>query len=571
MKNKLFIALLVFVGLVAQSCEDFLEEELTNEVTADNYYVLEAGYEDGIRAIYETLDLFWGSEMGMTFGELGTDYHTNGADGSHKEFNLYNSELSPAGDSYINSTSRSGALWPMMYTAINQCNAMVARAAEVQGMDEGLKTQRVAEVRFLRGLFYFTLVKHFGDVHLTLEETEGIETEANRTSREEVYAQAIVPDFEFAMANLPEDQSDYGRPTKFAAQFFLAKALLTRGWLTNSNGDFVQAQSLMEGIINDGRFALLDNWGNLWDQGNQINSEMIWTVQNTQILSLNGSGNRFHLYFLMEYDKLPGMTRDTENGRPWKRARPTRWAEALFNDDPSLDAGGRAAAPQPLGTRADIRYELGYKHVWFCNNPGSYAALDDAGAREFNLAVGDTALFLPHVIVPDAFRLSKNYQVFDPDDYTQKIYPTLNKFIDPQRDNRQRTEGSRDFIMARLADAYLVAAEAALMQGDVATATAHINTIRARAARDGREAEMVVTEDQVDIDYLLDERARELTGEMHRWEDLARTNKLIERVRLYNPAASVLIQDFHVPRPIPQSQIDATDGGYGQNPGYAGN
>ncbi|RMG30785.1 MAG: RagB/SusD family nutrient uptake outer membrane protein, partial [Bacteroidetes bacterium] len=377
--------------------------------------------------------------------------------------------------------------------------------------------------------------------------------------------QAIIPDLEAAASVLPTSQSDYGRPTKQAAEFLLAKAVLTRGWLTNSQADFARAQTLMEGVINNYGHRLLDNWGDLWDIDNQVNDEVIWSVQNTTDLILNASlgssGNRFHLYFLMEYDKLPGMTRDTENGRPWKRARPTRWAEALYNDDPAVE--------QTLGTRADVRYEQGYKHVWLANNPGTYTVGDAAGTREIVIAnKGDTALFLPHRSVTNEFRLSKQYRIYTPDEYNEKIYPTLNKFIDPRRDNRQRTQGSRDFIIARLGDAYLIAAEAALMAGNKAKATEYVNVIRQRAARPGREADMMVTEDQVDIDFILDERARELAGEMHRWFDLARTRKLVERVRKYNPQAAPNIQDHHILRPIPQTQIDAVNGNYKQNPGY---
>ncbi|NNG10062.1 MAG: RagB/SusD family nutrient uptake outer membrane protein, partial [Arenibacter sp.] len=73
---------------------------------------------------------------------------------------------------------------------------------------------------------------------------------------------------------------------------------------------------------------------------------------------------------------------------------------------------------------------------------------------------------------------------------------------------------------------------------------------------------------EVDLDFLLDERARELAGEGHRWWDLARTGKLVERTRLYNPVAAPNIQDYHIVRPIPQDQIDRTLGGYPQNDGY---
>ena len=68
---------------------------------------------------------------------------------------------------------------------------------------------------------------------------------------------------------------------------------------------------------------------------------------------------------------------------------------------------------------------------------------------------------------------------------------------------------------------------------------------------------------------ILDERARELVGENHRWFDLTRMGKLVERVRLYNSDGKDNIQPHHVVRPIPLSQIDRTSGGYAQNPGYA--
>lgn len=560
MKKIILIGSLFLAGMLMSSCEQFLTENLTTDVTADNYYVTASGYEDGVRAMYWALDRVWGSELGMTIGELGTDFHTNGADGSHKEWNTYNQDLSPTGDNYVFN------LWWELYRAINQCNAIIARQGEVEDIDAATLAVRVGEAHFLRGLYYFTLVQSYGNIALTLEETKGIEEDATQVTPLEVYDQAVIPDFEAAIAALPASQSDYGRATKPAAEFMLAKALMTRAYLDgNNNSNASRAQSLMEGVINNYDFELLSTWGDLWDITNQHNAEVIWSVQNSTNLILNASlgssGHRFHLYFLMEYDKLPGMTRTTEHGRPWKRARPTRWGETLWNDDPAVD--------QALGTRADVRYQQGYKHVWPANNPGDFVVDDAAGNRTITINAGDTALFLPHIAVSNEFRSSKQYRVYTPDEYTEKIYPTLNKFIDPLRDNRQRTQGSRDFVMCRLADAYLIAAEAALMQGNVETATAHVNVVRARAAREGRETEMMVS--TVDLEYILDERARELTGEQHRWFDLARTGTLVDRVSRYNPQAAPNISAHHILRPIPQQQIDAVSslgGTFNQNPGY---
>ena len=119
----------------------------------------------------------------------------------------------------------------------------------------------------------------------------------------------------------------------------------------------------------------------------------------------------------------------------------------------------------------------------------------------------------------------------------------------------------------RLGDAYLLRAEARLQQDDTAGAAEDINVIRTRAAVPGQEAAIQITPADVDLDFLLDERARELAGEGWRWWDLVRTGTLVERTRLHNPQAAN-IQDYHALRPIPQEQIDRTQGGYPQNPGY---
>ncbi len=542
MKNYIkHIILLTVIAFAAPSCESFLEEELVT-VNAPAFYETPEGFEAAVNSTYSIAKDFFGQEIGGTMTVFGTDIFTNGADGSHKGFNQYDTRLNP-------SYRYSRDLWRDFYRGINQANAVIARS---EGLDipDADKQQRIAEVKFMRAIYYFTLVKQYGDVHLTLEETTGAEREANRTSREEVVT-AIIADLDDAIATLPDEQSDYGRATRPAAEFIKAKVLITRAYWNNSAADFQGALDLMDGVINNYNFELLPVWADLWDIDNQRNSEVIWAFQNTTDITLQGGrGHRFHLYFLMEYDKLQGMQRDTENGRPWKRFKPTDFFLNMWPD--GIDD-------------MDIRYRDGFKHVWLANNEGS---IPDDGSGNLAYNIGDTSVFLPAEDWTDAEKAAVDYAVYGPSDYTERIYATVNKFIDPTRPDRQWTSGQRDYVIARLADAYLIAAEALVGLGREADAVPYINAIRTRAAREGMEAAMQITAADVDLDYVLDERARELFGEGHRWEDLTRTGTLVERVRAHNVQGGGNIQDFHVLRAIPQDQIDRTPAGYPQNPGY---
>ena len=121
----------------------------------------------------------------------------------------------------------------------------------------------------------------------------------------------------------------------------------------------------------------------------------------------------------------------------------------------------------------------------------------------------------------------------------------------------------KDRYKIRLAETYLLLAEAQMLQNKNTEAAASINVVRARA-----NASPVAPED-VDMDYILDERARELLGEYHRRFTLVRTGTLLDRVRRLNPKSKDGIRDYHVHWPIPQTAIDANSGAeLKQNPGY---
>jgi hypothetical protein len=290
----------------------------------------------------------------------------------------------------------------------------------------------------------------------------------------------------------------------------------------------------------------------VFEQGSgEKNDEVIWSVQYTNDVRTNSTGNNAHVFFLMEYDVLPGMQRDVANGRPFKRFRPTKFTlDSIFKDRVN-----------------DARYEKSFKHVFYSNNAATIPK-DASGNPKYR--VGDTCIWLPGVELSADVINSKPYAVYPPSKYTAKIYPSLIKFLDPLRPDRTTFEGSRDYLAFRLAETYLIAAEAAMYTGDNVAAADFINAVRWRAAvlNAAYRTAMTATPDMMNIDFILDERGRELLGEQDRWFDLVRTGKLIERVQKWNTDAVANIKDFHVLRPIPQEQIDRTTNLFPQNTGY---
>ena len=526
-------------------CMD-LNEDVISGLTPGAYGT-EAAFQALVNATYEPLRSFWAQERGFTVSEFGTDIYTKGADGSYKFINDYTSQLNPTVDYFSNT-------WNDFYRAINTANAAIGQAPVVQ-MDSSVKAQRLAEVRFLRALYYFVLVQMYGPLPLQLTETTTPSTEFTRVPVDTVYEQ-ILSDLRYAEAKLGYVTKDYGRVTKGAVQHLMAKVYLTRLRDTNAvadeaakqqAGDFANAADYALRVINSGQYQLLPRFADVFAFNNERNAEVIWSIQYTMDPLTTGPGNTGHLYFLMEYDVLPGMLRDIANGRPFKRFRPTTFLLGLYD------------------RIKDARYEAQFKRVWLANNVTTIPR-DASGALKFQL--GDTAVYVSTTDADTVLAKTRPYRVYTPKTYSNRIFPSLNKFEDPFRLSVNETRGSRDYLLFRLAETYLIAAEALLRDSRPAEGLPYLNVVRRRAAIPGHEAEMERTVDQLTLDEILNERARELAGETMRWFDLVRTHKLLERVKAYNPDAKSNIQPFHVLRPIPQTQIDRTTTPFPQNPGY---
>lgn len=559
MRNLLKYISIVYVAMMS-ACSNVLVEDPKSLVTADARFSTATGIIDGVNGIYPSLRAFYGREEGLSLTVFGTDIYTYGLGGEfHAAFNEYSSALTGTSEFL-------SPVWNEFYRGINAANTVIGRVQDVSDLTDTEKNVIEAEARFLRASFYFHLVRQFGDVHFSLEETFGVEVEAFRTNQETIYNEGIIPDLEFAIQHLPDEQSDFGRPAKAAARGMLARAYS----MQNTKWDIVE--DLTEAVIEDLVYGgpLTENFAGLWDIDNQMNKEVIWSVQYSDDPALNGTGNGAHLYFLTQYDRNPAMDRDTENGRPWVRFMPTNYTLELFERD------------------MDSRYDGTFTSVWFANKEGVINGQA--------VAPGDTAIYMVTWPVDDEVQAAKPYWYIDYNgnftgadelagaevlaniDKTPageigaegRYYPSSKKFIDPTRVDKNTAEGQRDWPEMRLAEMYLLAAEAEFKQGKNDEAAAHINVVRRRAAWPGKEDDMEITSEEVDINFILDERARELLGEGHRWYDLKRTRTFESRLPMYNLNAWGFDPNIHYVRPIPQSIIDAITNpeDFLQSPGY---
>jgi starch-binding outer membrane protein, SusD/RagB family len=559
-KSIRILSILAFLFL-SQSCQDTLKEEVISSIGND-YINTPAGFTAAINSAYATLRGFYGTQMGLTVTEYGTDLYATGADGGYKGFHFYDGQLNSQVDWL-------GLIWDELYRGINTCNAVIERAPKATGLSDALKKQRVAEMKFLRGHYYFLLLQQWGGVDLRLTETLVPTKTTSRATEADMY-KAIIADLEASLLDLEarKASSDYGRATKPAAEHLLARVYLAKAMSSSkASDDYSKAEAYATSVIKNYGFKLLPDFADVFAQAGEINDEVVFAVQYTNdILTTaapgplnntqdgNTGGNNLHLFFGMQYDVQAGMVRDINYDRPFKRLRPTAYCiNTVFADRVN-----------------DSRYKKTFRDTWISNSPGTFNTAFDASKAKVTFKLGDTAIFMPGFEMSVAERAKKPYQVLVPSAYSEALFPTLVKFMDPLRPDRTWTPGSRDFLAFRLADTYLMLAEAQLQQGKTTEATASVNAVRTRAAFPGKTAAMQITPAQMTFDFLMEERGRELAGEQIRWMDLKRWGKLVERVKLYNPQASS-IKDMHNVRPIPQTQIDRTEGNaasFPQNAGY---
>ncbi|WP_324028002.1 RagB/SusD family nutrient uptake outer membrane protein [Maribacter sp. BPC-D8] len=187
--------------------------------------------------------------------------------------------------------------WRGLYKGVANANITLTTLAAVEdGISDERRAQVIAEARFLRGLFHFEARKmwrspvYVDDTNFQLNDLESTKIPNDR----EIWP-LIEADFEAAIAVLPTTQSDVGRPTKWAAKAFLAKAKMYQGWDAAGNANTTklgEAKVLLDDIIDNGPFILMDKFEDNFKVGTRNNTESIFEVQYAISSAADGASNR---------------------------------------------------------------------------------------------------------------------------------------------------------------------------------------------------------------------------------------------------------------------------------------
>ncbi|MDA3879665.1 MAG: RagB/SusD family nutrient uptake outer membrane protein [Prolixibacteraceae bacterium] len=540
MKKLIYISIAFF--LILSSCSDFLVEENKSSATAENFYVTKSGYEALVNSAYATLrDVYGGTPYIYC---AGTDLFFGAHQDAPLALTTYQS-LTP-GSSHVRN------FFEKLYQSIQVCNTSVYYndlTEETVTLDS-----RMGEVKFLRAYYYFLLVQTYGDVTLVENMVSEPITHFERDQASEVY-DFIIAELKEAIELVPETQEDYGRVTLDAVNHLLSKVYLTRGYEEYGDDlDFQKAAEIAERVIE--RRSLLNSYPDIFKYMNDNNKEVLFSVQYDEVSLMNGGAHNW------DYAWGPLIQGTGEGVSKKNLLHPTKFLYKIYEEYDTRFEGtfwNILTAPYSnavlFTNTSDILY-------YFPRSDEEIANVDNwvNARRRFR----ENAVIVP---------IGEHWW----DGNNQKDYPPLKKFDRLQDEEHRYTH---DLFLCRVGETYLNAAEAYLQTGNAGRAAELINEVRRRAAMDGHEADMEISAADLSIEFILDERARELAGEGHRWFDLKRTGKLMERTKKYNPDIKSLYDSgsdpflgnngaYKILRPIPLSAVALDSGEYPQNPAYA--
>lgn len=404
-------------------------------------------------------------------------------------------------------------LWQGYYQGIAKANDAIDQLNKAS-FDTATRNRLIGETRFIRGLYYFNLVRLFGGVpkltRVPAPSEYNSDSFQTRASTDEIYS-VIIEDFQYAVANLPEKgdaNSEVGRATKGAAESFLAKVYLYRK-------DYQKAYDMSLAVIQSNRYSLVPYpyYGAIFREhpvngvGGNNNTESIFEVQTGVNAPENGVSPLFS----------NGQGARSKGG----------WNDLGFGfNDPTLDL------------------------------VNAYEAADST--RKFG-----TVIFIqPTVAAPgistgtvlwDGFRIPSQDSV-ENSRYSYKAYHS--PIAESAQTSNNKDTKPKNIRLMRYAEVLLINAEAAAQVGNGAQALSDLQQVRSRAG---------LTTTTATVNDVWKERRVELAMEQDRFFDLVRQGRAGNVLRATGKA---FVDGKSEVFPIPQAQIDLSGGRLTQNNGY---
>lgn len=563
---KKYISFLLITGMVFLSAcneDNFLSETPLDFLSGNNAYTTEDDFNAAIYDFYRlTRSEFFGRDENRPMDYMyGTDLVFDGEPGVQRHTNM-TAAYDPTGE-----IARSH--WDFFYTLIAQTNTVISRLPDAE-LGAGRKIEVEATAKFFRGLSYRTLAYLYGGVPVVLEEVKSPKSDYVRESKENTLKQAIA-DVKFAAENLPDIANVKDGEISSAAAYHLLSELYI------ANGQYSEAINAASMVIDNPELALMENrfgsrsletpgdvYWDLYRMNNQNrsagNTEGVWVIQYETDLpgggssssSLKNGGN-----FTLERHHAPFVRDLNISG-----VKPFSWPIGDYT-------GGRG-----IGWAISTKYFS--NTIWESDFENDIRNANHNFVREFVATSPNTSYFGQVISTEDPALESKvttrQFYAYQTKCTTPFNHPD-NLYANKETYSLKSTAGATytDQYMFRLAETYLLRAEAYLLADKPSEAADDINEVR------GRANASPVSAGDVTLDYILDERMRELGVEEKRRITLMRTGTLYDRVMKCNPYyanASTngdgvgMLEKYNL-WPIPQSAIEANkDAVLEQNPGY---
>lgn len=554
--KRIYIAAALVSSISFSACSKFLEEKQVSNLTQNYYNDENGlnSLINGLY-VYARVKHEWDAN-GARLIEAGTDaYMLSNVAQARMSAADYGSDVGLIAGNINNYLGAANSSYAPMgaYPHINNCNIALDIIDNLRpgrfGSDEVYRNTRRSEVLMLRAWAYYLITNQLGDVPLLLtptREDNGIYYYP-KASLAQVYDQ-IISDMRFAYANLPASV-DRGRISKWAAGHFLAKLYLNRAQAAGfENSTETHLKMLFKGnvatdldsvitvtteVISGTGGALAPDYWTLFNPAvseTNPHSEVLWSAQFDVNVSMNGrfGGNRSVNYHVGNYTDQTGVTRSMAYGRPFGTFKPTDWGYDNFRDKVNDSRYYKTFQPEYISNMPTLSSSTSYTWSaaaaawWNANKPAGQPAVTSGSKR---ILFGQRALIyienqrdealdsamvmsMPFQFMVRWIRSAATgryyYRLFI-DGSSMGLanprnapYLSSRKYVDPLRGgsadeaNFNSEAGTRDAILMRLAETYMIRAEAYGRKGQYGLAVNDINVLRQRAAYKAGESRHAV-------------------------------------------------------------------------------